>query len=418
MQRPICAAAVLLALTSVALADDVPPVVSAAETGVAFEAGTPSFADVLAKAKAENKPAFIDFATEWCGWCKVLDKEVFSKAETAQVMKGFVNVHVDAEKGEGVELAKRFNVRGFPTLLIVDASGDEIDRVVGYMPAPAFNAEMGRVLRGDGTLPALRKASAAAPDDVRAGLKYAAKLAPGRPAESSALFVGLWAKAKSADRATQAEVLFEHAKVLLSSSEKTDHVLAADKAETLVKDYADTPAAAQAGRLARAFLMPGTDVARALAFLDGARAAAKTNEDRAGIEQAAVSVHKNAMAAALGRQAEAAGDDAQALNAVAWDCFEMKLNVKQALGWATTAVEKSERDPAILDTLANLLWLTGRHADAVKLETEAAEKTTDARMKKEFLGNVAKWNAELKLSKDAEDGPEDEDEGEEDEDDE
>ncbi len=85
----------------------------------------------------------------------------------------------------------------------------------------------------------------------------------------------------------------------------------------------------------------------------------------------------------------------------------MKVNVKQALGWAKTAAEKSDREPAILDTLANLLWLAGKHDEAIKTEEEAAGKVADPAMKKEFEVNVAKWMAEKKLVGAKKDGDED-----------
>src|SRR5204862_6632909 len=46
--------------------------------GLAFEPGPPPFATVLAKARAEKKVVFVDFTTEWCGWCKKLEQDTFS----------------------------------------------------------------------------------------------------------------------------------------------------------------------------------------------------------------------------------------------------------------------------------------------------------------------------------------------------
>ncbi len=170
----VVAAALAVAVGSPCVAragDDAKP-----HAGVAFEPGTPPFADVLAKAKAEQKLVFVDFATEWCGWCKRLDKDTFSQASVAEAMKGFVAVHVDAEKGEGVALAKKYGARGFPTLVIVDAAGDEVDRIVGYLPPDKFVPEIARIARGEGTLPALRKQVADHPDDLGLALDLADKL--------------------------------------------------------------------------------------------------------------------------------------------------------------------------------------------------------------------------------------------------
>jgi thiol-disulfide isomerase/thioredoxin len=361
-----------------------------APAGVAFEPGTPPFADVLAKAKAEGKPAFLDFATEWCGWCKRLEADVFSRPEVGKVMRGFVAVHVDAEKGEGPALAKRFGVRGFPTLVVVDASGDEVDRIVGYLAAEPFTAEARRILSGEGTIPALRKRVADAPDDLAAGIALGAKVAVGNPEEAARLFEELAGRAKDADRPTQGRVRLEHAAALLAARRTEEAVRAA---ETLVQEFPDTPAAAEAAaRVGRAFL--SADPRRALTFLDAARGLAKEPAERRLVETLALQVHRTAAAAALRRQALAAGDDPMALNEVAWAAFEQKLAVRDAVGWARRAVDASKRDPMVLDTLANLLFLEGAREEAVALEGEAVEKA-EGELRGELSVVLARMRAEV-----------------------
>ena len=62
---------------------------------------------------------------------------------------------IDAEKGEGIELAKQFGIRGFPTIVFANEKGEEIDRIVGYMPPEPFLKELNRIQSGKNTLPAL-----------------------------------------------------------------------------------------------------------------------------------------------------------------------------------------------------------------------------------------------------------------------
>ncbi len=87
-----------------------------------------------AQAKAENKKILLDFTgSDWCGWCKKLDKEVFSQpAWKDYAAKHLVLVEVDfprsfqlpeATKKQNDELAKKFSVRGYPTIVITSASG-------------------------------------------------------------------------------------------------------------------------------------------------------------------------------------------------------------------------------------------------------------------------------------------------------
>ena len=81
-----------------------------------------SFAEGVAAAKAENKLVFIDFYTEWCGPCRMMANNIFpQKAVGDYFNEKFVCLKIDAEKGEGVELAKRFKVTAYPTFIVLDA---------------------------------------------------------------------------------------------------------------------------------------------------------------------------------------------------------------------------------------------------------------------------------------------------------
>jgi protein disulfide-isomerase len=87
-----------------------------------------------AQAKAENKKILLDFTgSDWCGWCKKLDKEVFSQqAWKDYAAKHLVLVEVDfprgfqlpeATKKQNEALAKKYQIQGYPTIVITSASG-------------------------------------------------------------------------------------------------------------------------------------------------------------------------------------------------------------------------------------------------------------------------------------------------------
>ena len=99
--------------------------------GVNFNDGK-TFSEVLALAKKEGKPVFVDCYTSWCGPCKMMANKEFPKKEAGDYFnKKFVCWKVDMEKGEGVGLAKRYDVNAFPTFLILDADGNLTGRCVG-----------------------------------------------------------------------------------------------------------------------------------------------------------------------------------------------------------------------------------------------------------------------------------------------
>ncbi|MCX7800284.1 MAG: thioredoxin domain-containing protein [Fimbriimonadales bacterium] len=94
----------------------------------------------LAAASKANKFVFIDFYTEWCGWCKELKKNVFPSAEFQAMSKHFVFVEVDAEANP--QLAQTYGVEAYPTCVITDAQGRLVHKIVGYKEKAEFVAEM------------------------------------------------------------------------------------------------------------------------------------------------------------------------------------------------------------------------------------------------------------------------------------
>jgi thiol-disulfide isomerase/thioredoxin len=104
---------------------------------VKFETG--SFADVLAKAKKENKPIVMDGYTTWCGPCKWMDKKVFVNDTVADFINAnFIPFKSDMEKGEGKELAKRYEVQAYPNFVFIAPDGSVLHRAVGSRPPAAF----------------------------------------------------------------------------------------------------------------------------------------------------------------------------------------------------------------------------------------------------------------------------------------
>ena len=119
-------------------------VVTNAQEGVKFEDLT--FKEALAKAKAENKLVFMDCYTSWCGPCKKMLNTVFVQKEAGDFFNPrFVNIKYDMEKGEGIELAKQFNVKSFPTFFIIRPDGSIQHKVGG---AGSLNSFLGWVERG------------------------------------------------------------------------------------------------------------------------------------------------------------------------------------------------------------------------------------------------------------------------------
>jgi thioredoxin 1 len=99
--------------------------------GIVFFEGT--WEEALTKAEKEHKVIFLDAYAAWCGPCKLLKKNVFSDPIVgAYYNENFINMAIDMEKGNGPQLASKYGVRAYPTLIFVNGDGSVANKVVGY----------------------------------------------------------------------------------------------------------------------------------------------------------------------------------------------------------------------------------------------------------------------------------------------
>jgi thiol-disulfide isomerase/thioredoxin len=106
-----------------------------------------TFDQALAAAKKDQKIVMVDFFTTWCVPCKKLDKVTWKDADVqAWLAKTAVALKIDAEKE--VELAKKFKIESYPTILFVKSDGTEIDRILGFKEPADFVREATSALAG------------------------------------------------------------------------------------------------------------------------------------------------------------------------------------------------------------------------------------------------------------------------------
>ncbi len=104
---------------------------------VAFEK---DYEKAMKRAAADKKPVFVKFETEWCGPCKTMTSLVFTAKDVADAADGVVCVKVDGD--EQKELVKQYKVEAYPTGVLLDATGQEISRFVGYRGVKAMTEEL------------------------------------------------------------------------------------------------------------------------------------------------------------------------------------------------------------------------------------------------------------------------------------
>lgn len=107
------------------------------------------FEKAVSAAKKERKMLVVDFYTDWCGWCKVMDRDTYGNAEVAKYAKAkLIMSKVNAESKAMTrfqdneltyqQLAAGFGVRGYPATIFIGPDGEFITLVSGFVPADKF----------------------------------------------------------------------------------------------------------------------------------------------------------------------------------------------------------------------------------------------------------------------------------------
>ena len=119
--------------------------------GVNFIKGSEvRFADVLAQAKRENKRVLVDFWATWCHACMQMNKTTFRDTRVGNMMNyAFVNYAVDVDHdADAKELVEKFNIKAFPTYLILNPDGTEYNRIIGSNTVEGFAKALTNALLG------------------------------------------------------------------------------------------------------------------------------------------------------------------------------------------------------------------------------------------------------------------------------
>ena len=93
----------------------------------------------IEQSKVSGKPIFAFFTgKEWCSWCKKLERQVLSKEGFINYAKeNLVLLELDFPRGrrnlpqKQIELARKFNIKGYPTVILMDSSTNKIAKT-GY----------------------------------------------------------------------------------------------------------------------------------------------------------------------------------------------------------------------------------------------------------------------------------------------
>ena len=112
---------------------NVPAVADHGDAGIAWKQAA-SDADVdaaFAVARAETKPVFVYWGAKWCPPCNQVKATLFNRQDFIERSRAFVPVYVDGDSPGAQKLGARFRISGYPTMLLLSPSGEEVTRLPG-----------------------------------------------------------------------------------------------------------------------------------------------------------------------------------------------------------------------------------------------------------------------------------------------
>ena len=127
--------------------------------------------------KAAKTRLLLKITVSWCATTSVACRELEAELSPSEVVRQLAGYHLlayDAEQGEGRDVARRYNVIAFPTLLVIDRSGKEVDRLTGHLPRRQLVQWLQQASSGKGSLARLTDRLAAHPTDMALRLRVGA----------------------------------------------------------------------------------------------------------------------------------------------------------------------------------------------------------------------------------------------------
>jgi thioredoxin-related protein len=99
----------------------------------------------MALGKNEKKSVFVHFYADWCYYCKKMAKETFQDPSVVSFLnENLIAIKVDVDKEK--KIASSYGVRALPTTWILEAKGDKIGPLLGYIPPGKFILMLKRIL--------------------------------------------------------------------------------------------------------------------------------------------------------------------------------------------------------------------------------------------------------------------------------
>lgn len=396
----------------------------AQEKGTHFEHGL-SWQQAREKAKKENKYLFVDCFTTWCGPCKYMASTIFPQEKVGAFFnKNFVNVKVQFDKtkedseevkawyADAESMSKEFNVRAYPTFLIFSPDGQLVHRIVGGGEADDFIAKAEKALKPETQYYTLLKkyeAGKSAPEELRQLAMTAAGAYDEENSDKiSAAYLNTQTNLYTKENLEFLGLFTNNSKskgfqLMLKEPAKVDAVLGKGKANEIVGRVILSEEIYPHLRKPNANI--DSLIAAATAKYPAVDISSSTDLLKVQVYQSTKAWDKFQSAVLAYMKKYGTEVDPQMLNSFAWAVFENCKDpecVTSALAWSKRSVDQTqEKEPAFLDTYANLLYKLGKKDEAIVIQQKAVNLVATAE-KPQYQGTLDKMKKGEKIESKAE----------------
>ena len=368
-----------------------------------------TWAETVEASKTENKPIFMDCFAVWCGPCKWMSANIFTNDDVADYYnKNYICVKFDMEKGEGKDLARKFSIWAYPTLVYTDANEELLLVVVGADQDPkSYIANGERAKDPKDNMPYYVNNKDANFDNQKFMASYFDVMTSANKVDQEEVnkYLGqfdaeTWASKENWEIIKQ---------TVRSADNDVFRSVVANEAHYINKygdEAVDFITNIYFYELANMFYRAKTDEAKA-EYAQYKRAVLSndfTGKDKLEFKINSFEYERtknwDAYCQINIKNADSYYDeDANQLNSIAWNIFKNTENqdyLKAAVLFAKRASEIEPSSHAILDTYANLLFVTGFAQEALDTEIKALElATTEGSDTKNYEEMIAKIKASL-----------------------
>jgi thioredoxin-related protein len=85
---------------------------------------------------AQEKGTVLIFGTDWCGWCKKMERTTLTDPRVVKALKNYTVTHVNGDNDPAT--VRKYRVTAYPTVVLLDAKNRVVKTTAGYMSPAEF----------------------------------------------------------------------------------------------------------------------------------------------------------------------------------------------------------------------------------------------------------------------------------------